>query len=132
VPSELRRNPLEPPSLDGDDLEAAIERPTLGMSRKPCLGRSTQAPAFLRRHHLERMAVVVVRLALDLAEDDAAAAPDDQVELVAAGPDVGVEDAVAAQAIVTRGAAFEPIAGAPCIRLRRAQAAATGKGSSPR
>ena len=106
---KLGDDPLEPPSFDGDDLEAAIERPALGMTGEPDLGRAPEATAFLRRHHLERVAVVGGRLALHLAEDEPAAATDDQVELVAAGPDIGVEHAVAAQAVVERGPALEPV-----------------------
>ena len=41
---------------------------------------------------------------LHLAEDEPAAAPHDEVDLVAAGPDVAAEHAVAAQAVVDDGA----------------------------
>src|SRR5439155_16342691 len=72
----------------------------LGMRREPRCRRLPDAPHLLRVHHLERIAVAVARFALHLAEDERAAPAHDQIELVAADPDVRAEDAVAAQAVV--------------------------------
>ena len=91
------------------------------MGGQPGLGRAPQPPPLLRGDHLERMAERVAAFALDLAEDEPAAAADDQVELVATRPDVRPEDAVAAQAVVERGPALEATSGPRC-----AQAAVAG------
>jgi hypothetical protein len=91
------------------------------MGGKPGLGGAPQPPPLLRRDHLERMAERVAALALDLAEDEPAPAPDDQVELVPAGPDVRAENPVPAQAVVERGTALEATPGP-----RGAQAAVAG------
>jgi hypothetical protein len=60
-------------------------------------------------------------LAHDLAEDEAATTPDDQIELVSARPDVGAQDPVAAEPVVQRRPSLEAPAGAV-----RAQAADAG------
>lgn len=91
------------------------------MGREPGLGRAPQPPALLRRDHLERMAERTRPLPLDLAEDEPATAPHDQVELVATGPDVRAQDPVPAQAVVERCAALEATADP-----RSAQAAEAG------
>jgi hypothetical protein len=91
------------------------------MGGEPALGRPPDASSLLRRDHLERMAERGASLALDLAEDEPAPAPHDQVELVAARPDVGADDAVSAQPVVQRRASLEAPAGSP-----RAQAADAG------
>ena len=95
------------------------------MPGEPGLGGTSEPTAFLRRHHLERMAEIGGRLAFHLAEDDSPASPDDEVELVASRPDVRAENAIPAQAVVTSGAALEAIADPS-----RVQAASTGSGSS--
>ena len=101
-----------------------VEGSALGMEREPGLGGAAEPAALLGGHHLERMAVVRARLSLHLAEDNPPAAADDQIELVASGPDVRSQDAIATQAVVESGAALVTVADAPCI-----QAAATGSGS---
>src|SRR3954452_4586464 len=64
-------------------------------------GCGTSQPAhLLRRDHLQRIAEAVAGLALHLAEHEHRAAPHDEVELVAADPDVLAEDAVRAQPVV--------------------------------
>lgn len=90
------------------DLEAEIELPCLGMTREPALAGAPKPPHLLRANHLERMAVAVARLALDLAEDDRAAPPQDQVELVPARPDVPAEDAVAPEPVVALDQPLKP------------------------
>jgi hypothetical protein len=95
------------------------------MPCEPGLSGPSEPAALLRRHHLERVAEIRRRLAFHLAEDNSTAAPDDEVELVAARPDVRAENAITAQPVVTSGAALEAIAGPP-----RVQAASTGSGWS--
>jgi hypothetical protein len=58
------------------------------VARQPRLRGSAEAPLLLRADHLDRVDEDRVRLGLDLDEDELAAAAHDQVELVAAGPDV--------------------------------------------
>ena len=55
------------------------------------------------------MAEVVPALLLHLDDDDAVAAPQDEVELVAAGSDVRVEQSVAAEPIVPKRAALAAV-----------------------
>ena len=78
----------------------------LGMAREPRLRRSTQASLLLRVHHLERVSELVAELLLHLAEHEPSAASDDDVELMPAGPRVGREDPVPAQAVPPDGATF--------------------------
>ena len=70
------------------------------MRREPRLRRPAQAALLLRPHHLDRIAERLAGLRLHLHEREPAAAPRDEVELVAACPDVRVEDPVAAQEVV--------------------------------
>lgn len=102
------------------------------MAREPGFGSAAKASALLRRHHLQWVTVVAGRLPFHLAEDEPATAPEDQIELVAAGPDVRTEHAIAAQPVVERGAALEPVADPARIRGGGVQAAATVTGSSTR
>ena len=98
------------PGRNCDDLEAAVEREVVGVARKPGLGGAPQSAQLFLVHHLERVAEARARLPFHLAEDEPAAAADDQVELVAAGPDVGAEDAVAAETVVAGGAGLVRVA----------------------
>jgi hypothetical protein len=61
---------------------------------EPRLRRVPDPAYLLGVHHLERVAETGARLALDLAEDDRAPAPGDDVDLVPTGPGVRVEDPV--------------------------------------
>jgi len=60
--------------------------------------------------HLERIAEAVAGLRLHLAEDEAATAPRDDVDLRAGEPDVRVEDPVAVQAVPPGGAPLGVVA----------------------
>src|ERR1043166_6199780 len=84
---ERLRTPLAAAVAHGDHVEADGERAELGTCAQPRLGRATQAPLLVRRHHLERVAEPRALLLLDLDEAERPPAPPDQVELVAAGPD---------------------------------------------
>ena len=70
------------------------------MRRKPRFGRTAQAALLLGADHLERVAAPGAALRLDLAEHQPPAAARDQVDLVAASPDVRAEDPVAAKPVV--------------------------------
>ena len=109
--SERVREPLEPSAAHGDDLERRLEAVELGVRREPCLGRDAQAPLLLRPDHLEGVAEAIARLGLHLAEDHAAAAARDEVELVAADPLVSGEDPEAAQEVMEARATLDRSAG---------------------
>src|SRR5207237_2081677 len=81
---ERVRQPLEPPAAHRDDLERGLEAVELWVGCEPRLGGLTDPALLLGADHRERVAEAVARLRLDLAEDEAAAAANDQVELVAA------------------------------------------------
>ena len=71
----------------------------VGTRAEPRLCRAAQPPLLLGRDHLERVAEPRALLLFDLDEAKSPPAPDDQVELVAAGPDVLAEDPPAAQPV---------------------------------
>jgi len=96
-----------------DHVEACIELSAVGPRREPRIRCTPQAAHLLRRHHLERVAEAGAALGLDLAEDERAASARDDVELVAADPDVRGEDAVAAQSVPPRRTA---LGGVPRLR----------------
>lgn len=81
------------------------------MRGQPGLRRLPQPALLLRPDHLDGIAVCPSRLRLDLDEHDALAPPHDQVELVPAGPGVGVEDPVAAQEVLPARAPLDRRAG---------------------
>ena len=90
-----------------DDFEPAFERLTRRVPGKPCFRSEVQTSQLFLVDHLEWVAEPVARLALDLAEHEPPTAPDDQVELVTARPDIRAENAVAAQAVVAGGSSLE-------------------------
>src|SRR4249920_1167097 len=71
-----------------DHVEADCETRELGARAEPRLRGAAQPALLLGRQHLERVAEPRASLLLDLDEPQHAAAPDDQVELAAGGPDV--------------------------------------------
>src|SRR5207248_3804636 len=98
--SEGVREPLQPATALRDDVERHLEAVEVATRCEPRLRRLPQAPLLLRPHHLDRVAVLGPRLRLYLDEHDSLAAPHDEVELVPAGPGVGVENPVAAQKVL--------------------------------
>src|SRR6476646_12521 len=72
------------------------------MRGEPGLGRAPQAALLLGGGRLERVASARAALGLHLDEREPPAAADDEIELVAADPDVRAEDAIAAQAVVVK------------------------------
>jgi len=71
-------------SLRAIDGRSLGKLPHHGMNAQPSLRRAAKAALLLAADHLDRIAVPVAPLLLHLDEREAAAAPDDQVELVAA------------------------------------------------
>src|SRR5436190_11722447 len=90
--SEGLRNPLHAAVADCDHVEADRQSAELRTRREPRLRGAAQTPPLLRRHHLERVSEPRAPLLLDLDEAQIPSTPDDQVELVAAGPDVLAQD----------------------------------------
>src|SRR5438128_992034 len=74
------------------------------MGRQEAVGGAAEAALLLRGDHLQRVAEAIAGLLLHLDEAQLLAAADDEVELVAARPDVGAEDLPAAQAVPAPGA----------------------------
>jgi hypothetical protein len=74
------------------------------MLHEPCLRGPPQPPLLLQVDHVQRVAEAGAGLLLDLAEHEPPPAAGDDVQLVAAGPDVPAEDPVAAQAVPEHGA----------------------------
>src|SRR6476619_5180179 len=89
---ERLRHALYATVAHGDHVEADREARELGTRAQPRLGCAAQPPLLLDRHHLERVAAPPALLRFDLDEPERPPASDDQVELVAAGPDVLAED----------------------------------------
>src|SRR5438105_7113947 len=87
-----------------DDLEAHLEPFQLRMRGEPGLGGTAQAALLLGGHHLERVAVPTPTLRLHLDEREPPAPAHHEVELIAADPDVRLQDPVAAQAVEPPGA----------------------------
>src|SRR5439155_19316285 len=90
----------KPAAPRGDGVEAAVTAAGPGMRSEPRRSSPPHAPDLLGVDHLQRISVAVAGLALHFAERERASAPHDEVQLVAADPDVRAEDAVAAQAVV--------------------------------
>src|SRR5579884_25004 len=114
--SERLRHPLEASVADGDDVEADRQPGEVGAGAEPRLRGAAEAPALLGRDHLERVAEPRAALLLHLDEAQRTAAPDDQVELVAAHPDVLAEDLPAAQPVPPHRT---PLGGAAGARSRQ-------------
>ena len=100
----LDHDPLELARPNGDDLEPALECLTRRVPGKPGLSGEAQPSQLLLVDHLERVADPSPVFPFTSQNTSRRPRPDDQVELVPAGPDVGVENAVAAEAIVAGGA----------------------------
>jgi hypothetical protein len=86
--------------LNGDDVEANLERRELGMRREPTFRSTAQAALLLGSDHFSRLSEAVAALLLHLTEDEPRTAPGDHVQLVAGRPGVRPEDPVAAQPVV--------------------------------
>src|SRR5512132_7051 len=96
--------PLDSPRPHCSDFERNVEVSVLRVRKQPGLGATSQTLAFAEIDRLERVAEAWAFLQLHLAEHEPPAAPDDQVELDAAGVDVARQNPVAAPAEVPRDA----------------------------
>src|SRR5262245_20107379 len=97
---------LQPAGSIRHDVEAQLELAGLRVRREPRLGRLTKTTHLLRSDHLQWVAPFRAGLGFHFAEDDRAAAPQDEVELVASDPTVRSEYPVAAKAVVPQRAAL--------------------------
>jgi hypothetical protein len=100
------------------------------MLREPGLCGAADAALFLGPDHLGRVAVARAVLLLHLAEDEPAAAPGDDVYLVAARPRVRREDPIAAQAVVPGRAPLSPVGHGRVLRQAAAEVASAGTAPS--
>jgi hypothetical protein len=101
---ERSREMLEPARPHDHHVEANPQSPTLGMAREPSLRGVPHPPDLFGIDHLDRVAESRARLALHFAEHNGSAAARDDVELVAAGPGVRIENPVGPQAVPASGA----------------------------
>jgi hypothetical protein len=95
VLSEGVLNTLDPSWAFGDYVEARFAAFVLGVGGQPHFRRAFQTTPLLRRDHLQRISPTLAAFRLHLAEDERPPAAQDEVELVAARPDVRREYAVA-------------------------------------
>src|SRR5512133_1244269 len=98
--------PLDSPRPHCSDFERNVEVSVLRVRKQPGLGATPQTLAFAEIDRLERVAEAWAFLQLHLAEHKPPAAPDDQVELDAAGADVARQNPVAATAEVPGNSPF--------------------------
>src|SRR6266545_1750165 len=89
--SERLRDALQLPRALNHHVEANLAAVMFVMRRQPRGRRTADATHLLRRHHLQRIAEARAGLRLHFTEDEIVPAADDQVELVAASPDVFAE-----------------------------------------
>ena len=122
---ERLRDALDSARAHRDDVEGDVEPAQLGPRREPDGRRAAQAALLLVRDHVERVAEPRPALLLHLDEAERAAAPRDQVELVAARPDVRAEDPPAAEPVPPERAAL----GGPSPRRRRLPGRSRAPGS---
>jgi len=70
------------------DIETSLAVAVLRMRREPWPRLHAAAAHLLRRHHLGRVAEVLARLRLHLAEDEPSAAPRNDVQLISCHPHI--------------------------------------------
>ncbi len=104
-----QRDALDPTPVDADRLELDLEPGEVGTGGEPGSRRARHAAPLLGIDHLQGMTEGGSTFLLDLDHDQAAPSAQDEVELVAAGAGVGVEQAVAAKPVVAEGAALAAI-----------------------
>ncbi len=79
------------------------------MSREPGPGSELHPAHLLLVDHLERMPEGISALLLDLYHEHATPSTQDKIELISASASVGLEQAIPAEPIVTKGAALAAI-----------------------
>ena len=109
VAASDERDALDPAALHTRGLDDELEIRDLWMCGEPRAGGRQHAALLLRVDHLERMSERGAAFLLHLDDDETTATPEDEVELVAAGAGVGVEEAVAAEPVVAESAALPAI-----------------------
>src|ERR1700758_5262696 len=102
-PLERLRDSLHAPVAHGDHVESDGEPRELGACTEPGLGGASEPTLLLGGQHLERGAEARAPLLLHLDKPERPPAPHDQVELVAARPDVLAEDPPASQPVPAHG-----------------------------
>jgi hypothetical protein len=103
------RDSLDPAPADACSLKREIEVCEVRMPCEPRLRRGVDAPHLLRVDHLEGIAVVGTPLLLHLDDNEAAAAPQHEIELVSTNARVRVEESVSAEPVVAKGAPLAAI-----------------------
>lgn len=104
-----QRDPFDPAPTDTRGLEHELEPGMLGVRSQPGLRPLADAPYLLAIDHLQWIPELGAPLLLHLDDEQPPPAPKDEIELVPADPRVGVEEPVAAEAIVAEGAPLAAI-----------------------
>jgi hypothetical protein len=104
-----KRDSLDAPTANSGCLEADLQPDELRVNSEPCTRRCPYAARLRRIDHLQGVPEAGTALFLDFDHQDAVPSAQDQVELVAAGAGVGLEQAVAAEAVVAECAALAAI-----------------------
>lgn len=105
----LERDALHAAPGDTGSLEGNLQACELRTSSEPTMRGDSNAPHLLAVDHLERMPETRTALLLDLDEDESAATPEHEVDLVVPDPRVRGEQAVSTKAVVAEGAALAAI-----------------------
>ena len=112
------RNTLDAMTHDTRRLEREIEACEVRVCCEPSVRGGVHSPHLLLVDHLEWVAVPGTSLLLHLDDDEAAPAPQHEIELVATNARVGVEKSVSAQSVVTESAPFAAIHAAEGLAKR--------------
>jgi hypothetical protein len=113
-PPEIRvqlseRDALNSAASNTRGFEYEIEARELRVPGQPCLGAGVDPPHLLGVDHLERIPIAITALLLHLDHEQLAPAAQHEIELVATDPRVGVQEPIAAKAIVAESATFAAI-----------------------
>lgn len=103
------RDALDAPSLHAGCLDHDLQTCSLRMRREPGARRGKHAAHLLRVDHLQGMPEVGAAFLLDLDHEQTASSTQDEVELVTGRAGVGLEQAITAKPVVTKGAALAAI-----------------------
>jgi hypothetical protein len=99
-------DPLQPSRVQADDVERGFQTSMLRVLGEPERRRAAQPPLLLSIDELDRVAEIDPRSHLDLAEDHARSATDDQVDLASSDAGIRREDPVSADSVVQARAAL--------------------------
>jgi hypothetical protein len=103
------RDALDPAPADACSLEREIEACEVRVRCEPGVRGGVHSSHLLLVDHFERIPVLGTSLLLHLDHDEAAAAPQHEIEFVSTYARVGVEQVVSAKSVVAEGAPLAAI-----------------------